>query len=47
MAKTKQIEVQIVKLTLSMIKISNFKVVEFDHFKMGAGLPGFVLSPSK
>ncbi len=25
----------------------NFKVVEFDHFKMEAGLPSFVLSPSK
>jgi hypothetical protein len=25
----------------------DFKVVEFDHFKMGAGLPSFVLSPSK
>jgi hypothetical protein len=24
---------------------SNFKVVEFDHFKMQAGLPSFVLSP--
>ena len=23
----------------------NFKVVEFDHFKMQAGLPSFVLSP--
>lgn len=23
----------------------NFKVVEFDHFKMSAGLPSFVLSP--
>ncbi|MFA4869622.1 MAG: KilA-N domain-containing protein [Pedobacter sp.] len=26
---------------------SNFKVVEFDHFKMQAGLPSFVLSPSQ
>ena len=26
---------------------SNFKVVEFDHFKMSAGLPSFVLSPGK
>ena len=26
---------------------SNFKVVEFDHFKMEAGLPSFVLSPGK
>jgi len=25
----------------------DFKVVEFDHFKMEAGLPSFVLSPSK
>jgi hypothetical protein len=25
----------------------NFKVVEFDHFKMGAGLPSFVLSPGQ
>jgi hypothetical protein len=25
----------------------NFKVVEFDHFKMSAGLPSFVLSPGK
>ena len=25
----------------------NFKVVEFDHFKMNAGLTSFVLSPSK
>jgi hypothetical protein len=25
----------------------DFKVVEFDHFKMNAGLPSFVLSPSK
>ncbi|MCK0131468.1 KilA-N domain-containing protein [Flavobacteriaceae bacterium F08102] len=24
----------------------DFKVVEFDHFKMNAGLPSFVLSPS-
>ncbi len=24
-----------------------FKVVEFDHFKMSAGLPSFVLSPSQ
>jgi hypothetical protein len=24
-----------------------FKVVEFDHFKMQAGLPSFVLSPSQ
>ena len=25
----------------------NFKVVEFDHFKMQAGLPGFVLSATE
>ena len=25
----------------------NFKVVEFDHFKMQAGLPSFVLSPTQ
>jgi hypothetical protein len=25
----------------------NFKVVEFDHFKMSAGLPSFVLSPGR
>ena len=25
----------------------NFKVVEFDHFKMNAGLPSFVLSPGQ
>lgn len=25
----------------------NFKVVEFDHFKMQTGLPGFVLSVTK
>lgn len=25
----------------------SFKVVEFDHFKMSAGLPSFVLSPGK
>ena len=25
----------------------NFKVVEFDHFRMSAGLPSFVLSPGK
>jgi hypothetical protein len=24
---------------------TNFKVVEFDHFKSQAGLPSFVLSP--
>lgn len=26
---------------------ANFKVVEFDHFKMQAGLPSFVLSPGQ
>jgi hypothetical protein len=26
---------------------SGFKVVEFDHFRMSAGLPSFVLSPGK
>jgi len=25
----------------------NFNVVEFDHFKMQAGLPSFVLSPGQ
>jgi hypothetical protein len=25
----------------------NFKVIEFDHFKMEAGLPTFVLSPKQ
>ena len=25
----------------------NFKVVEFDHFRMAAGLPNFVLSVSE
>jgi hypothetical protein len=25
----------------------DFKVVEFDHFKMQAGLPSFVLSPGQ
>ena len=32
--------------TWEMIHNPNFKVVEFDHFKMQAGLPGFVLSVS-
>jgi len=27
------------------MNIPDFKVVEFDHFKMNAGLPSFVLSP--
>ncbi len=26
---------------------TGFKVVEFDHFKMQAGLPSFVLSPKQ
>lgn len=30
--------------TWEMIHNPNFKVVEFDHFKMQAGLPSFVLS---
>lgn len=29
------------------INNSNFKVVESDHFKMQAGLPGFVISASE
>ena len=33
--------------TWEMIHNPNFKVVEFDHFKMQAGLPGFVLSASE
>lgn len=32
--------------TWEQIHNSNFKVVEFDHFKMQAGLPNFVLSVS-
>ena len=32
--------------TWEMIHNPNFKVVEFDHFKMQAGLPSFVLSAS-
>jgi hypothetical protein len=28
-------------------RLSIFKVVEFDHFKMQAGLPNFVLSPGQ
>jgi hypothetical protein len=31
--------------TWEQIYNPNFKVVEFDHFKMQAGLPSFVLSP--
>ena len=30
-----------------MIHNPNFKVVEFDHFRMRAGLPNFVLSVSE
>lgn len=30
--------------TWEKINNPNFKVVEFDHFKMQAGLPSFVLS---
>ena len=33
--------------TLEMIHNPYFKVVEFDHFKMQAGLPNFVLSVQK
>ena len=33
--------------TWEMIHNPNFKVVEFDHFKMQAGLPSFVLSTSE
>ena len=32
--------------TWDLIHNPNFKVVEFDHFKMQAGLPSFVLSTS-
>ena len=32
--------------TWEQINNPDFKVVEFDHFKMQAGLPGFVLSVS-
>ena len=31
--------------SLFRMNIPDFKVVEFDHFKMNAGLPSFVLSP--
>jgi len=30
--------------TWELMYNTNFKVVEFDHFKMNAGLPNFVLS---
>jgi len=30
-----------------MIHNPNFKVVEFDHFRMQAGLPSFVMSVSE
>ena len=33
--------------TWELINNPNFKVVEFDHFKMQAGLPSFVLSVSE
>ena len=33
--------------TWEMIHNPNFKVVEFDHFKMQAGLPNFVMSVSE
>jgi hypothetical protein len=33
--------------TWEIINNSVFKVVEFDHFKMQAGLPSFVLSPGQ
>jgi len=33
--------------TWEQINNPNFKVVEFDHFKMQAGLPSFVLSVSE
>ena len=33
--------------TWEMIHNPDFKVVEFDHFKMQAGLPSFVLSVSE
>ncbi|MDR2345820.1 MAG: KilA-N domain-containing protein [Planctomycetaceae bacterium] len=33
--------------TWEQIYNPKFKVVEFDHFKMQAGLPSFVLSPGQ
>ena len=33
--------------TWEVIHNSNFKVVEFDHFRISAGLPSFVLSASE
>ena len=33
--------------TWEQMNNQNFKVVEFDHFKMQAGLPGFVLSATE
>ena len=33
--------------TWEQIHNPNFKVVEFDHFRMNAGLTSFVLSPGK
>ncbi len=32
--------------TWEMIHNPNFKVVEFDHFRMQAGMPNFVILPS-
>jgi len=39
----------IIKTRLGTKQLYNpdFKVVEFDHFKISAGLPSFVLSPGK
>jgi hypothetical protein len=47
MNKKETINVQGTEITVitSRMYNSNFKVVEFDHFKMQAGLPSFVLSP--
>ena len=33
--------------TWKMLHNPNFKVVEFDHFRMQAGLPSFVMSVSE
>jgi hypothetical protein len=33
--------------TWEQLNNPDFKVVEFDHFKMRAGLPSFVLSPGQ
>ena len=32
---------------ISLTDMANFKVVEFDHFRMQAGLPNFTLSASE